>query len=859
MSYLSHHRSLVLSLAALTLSAAALAAPLQKDETPIPESLPSRHREWLEEVALLISPKERAAFLAVKQDYQRDAFIRRFWQVRDPFPKTARNELQEQWQERVRLAKERFENITEDRARILLLNGEPAEVFPVRCDLLLPMEIWSWPGTERIKGDFSLAFVSQGGFKGPFRLWYPTEGVSSILALSLRARPPQEGPTIAQQISDGCPRGDDIAARLAETLDWHAVESKAQLVPKPGEEWLSTFSSASTDVPEGASTFPAEMDLSFPGRYGSRTVVQGLVSVPRGEVRAERLEGSPASAYSFLVDGEILYRGELFDHFRYRFSMPESEARAEKIPLVFQRYLRPGAYTLVLKVEDVTGGRYFRGQREIQVPSAPVETAAAVPAAPATSAPAPPAPANPQAALAEANTASAIGSDERTIRILPPPPELVTGRARVLAQTTGEGIARVSFELNGRLVLSKSKPPYSVELTLGDQPRTHVVRAIALGPSGEKLAEDEMLLNAGPHRFAVRLVEPQPGKTYQSSLRAQAEVEVPEGEDVARVELYLNETLVATLYQPPYTQPILLPGPESGYVRAVAYLADGNFTEDTVLINTPGAGERIDVDFVELYTTVVDPKGRPVEGLSQKDFRVFEDGAEQQVRRFELVRDVPIHAGLLIDTSWSMAEGNGEKLDAAVRGALSFFETVITPKDRAAVITFSDAPTLAVRFTNNQEVLAGGLAGLAAEGGTALYDSLIYALHYFGGIRGKKAIIVLSDGRDEGSRYQFDDTLEYARRSGVSLYAVGIGLSPKDTDVRLKLSRLSEETGGRVFFIDRAGELDRVYDAIEEELRSQYLLAYQSPNTSRDDKFRAIEVKIARPGLEAKTLRGYYP
>jgi Ca-activated chloride channel family protein len=856
----SSYRSLALSLAALALSAAALAAPPKKDP-PIPDDLPARYREWLEEVALLISPKEREAFLAVQRDYQRDSFLRRFWAVRDPFPKTARNEFQEQWQERVKLAREKFGNVTEDRARILLLNGEPAEVFPVRCDLLLPMEIWSWPGTERIKGDFSLAFVSpQGGFKGPFRLWYPTEGVSSILAMSMRAQGMPEGSAVAQAISDGCPRGDDIASRLAESLDWQRVESQAQLVPRPGEEWLSSFSSASTDVPEGAATFPAEMDLSFPGRYGSRTVVQGLVSVPRGEVRAERLEGSPVSAYSFLIDGEILYRGELFDHFRYRFSMPESEAaRSDRIPLVFQRYLRPGAYTLVLKVEDVTGGRYFREQRELQVPSAPavVETAAAPAPAPAASAPV--AAATPEAALAEANTAAAIGSDERTIRILPPPPGLTTGKARVQALTTGDGIAKVSFELNGRPFLSKTKPPYSVELSLGEQPRIHVVRAVALGAGGEKLAEDEILLNAGPHRFTVRLVEPQPGRVYKSSLRAQAEVEVPEGEAVDRVELYLDETRVATLFQPPYTQPILLPSPEAGYIRAVAYLADGNFTEDTVLINTPGAGERIDVDFVELYTTVVDQKGRPVEGLAQQDFKVFEDGAEQQVRRFELVRDVPVHAGLLIDTSWSMAEGNGEKLDAAVKGALSFFQTVITPKDRAAVITFSDEPTLAVRFTNNQEVLAGGLAGLTAEGGTALYDSLIYALHYFGGIRGKKAIVVLSDGKDEGSRYQFNDALEYARRSGVSLYTVGIGLSPKDTDVRLKLLRLSEETGGRAFFIDRAGELERVYDSIEEELRSQYLLAYQSPNLSRDDKFRAIEVKVSRPGLEAKTLRGYYP
>jgi Ca-activated chloride channel family protein len=855
----SPYRFLVLALLALTLSAAALAAPPGKEKLPVPEDLPARYREWLEEVALLISPKEREAFLAVKRDYQRDAFIRRFWEVRDPFPKTNRNEFAEQWRERLELAREKLGNVTEDRARMLLLNGEPAEVFPVRCDLLLPMEIWSWPGTERIKGDFSLAFISpQGGFKGPFRLWYPSEGVSSILSLSLRARPAPEGASIAQAIAEGCPRGEDIASRLAESLDWHRVESQAQLVPSPGEEWLSSFSSASTDIPEGAATFPAEMDLSFPGRYGSRTVVQGLVSVPRGEVSPERLEGSPVSAYNFLVDGEILYKGELFDRFRYRFSLPESEARSDKIPLVFQRYLRPGAYTLVLKVEDVTGGRYFREQRELQVPPAPaVETAAAAPAPPSPGiSSAPPPAAAPQAALAEANTAAAIGSDERTIRILPPPPGLATGRARVQAVTTGEGIARVSFELNGRPVLSKTKPPYSVELNLGDQPRTHTVRAVALDPSGEKLAEDEMVLNAGPHRFSVRLVEPQAGKMYQASLRAQAEVDVPEGETLERVELYLDETLVATLYQPPFTQPILLPRPDVSYVRAVAYLAGGGSTEDTVIINRE-VGEELDVDLVELYTTVVDQKGRPVEGLARADFKVLEDGAEQRIARFELVKDVPIHAGLLIDTSTSMAEG--KKLDAAVKGALRFFQTVITPKDRAAVITFSDAPTLAVRFTSHEEVLAGGLAGLTAEGNTALYDSLIHTLHYFGGVRGKKAIIVLSDGRDEGSRYQFEDALEYARRSGVSLYTVGIGLTPRDTDVRLKLLRLSEETGGRAFFIDRAGELERVYDSIEEELRSQYLLAYQSSNSSRDDKFRAVEVKLSRPGLEAKTLRGYYP
>jgi VWFA-related protein len=451
------------------------------------------------------------------------------------------------------------------------------------------------------------------------------------------------------------------------------------------------------------------------------------------------------------------------------------------------------------------------------------------------------------------------GSGEQTIRILPPLPGLATGRARVEAVTTGEGIAKVSFELNGRPILAKSKPPYSVELNLGSQPRIHSVRALALGPAGDRLAEDEVTLNAGPHRFSVRLVDPQPGKTYQSSLRAQALVDVPEGETLDRLELYMNESLVATLYQPPFTQPLLLP-PGGGvtYVRTVAYLKDGNSTEDLVLVNAPDFSEQLKVQFVELFTTVVDGKGRPVAGLAKNDFKVFEDGAEQQVVRFELVQDVPIYAGILLDTSGSM--GDGDKLGAAVKGALQFFQTVIRPKDRATVITFSDQPNLAVRFTNQEPLLAGGLAGLKADGNTALYDSLIYALHYFGGIKGKRAIILLSDGRDEGSRYTYNDALEYARRSGVALYTVGLSLTTsRDTDVRLKLNQLAEETGGRAFFIDRAAALAEVYKSIESEVRSQYLLAYQSSKSGTEEKFRTVEVKLGKPGLEAKTLRGYYP
>ncbi|HEX5715965.1 MAG TPA: VWA domain-containing protein [Thermoanaerobaculia bacterium] len=802
------------------------------------QDLDPRHKQFLEEVAPLMDEKEHAAFLALRQEYQRDAFVQRFWQQRDPFPKTAVNEFRVRWEDRVRIAKERFGDLKGERVRMLLFLGEPAEVLRSPCsDLLAPMEMWYYPGTERIRDEFTLVFLQPS-----YRLWRASEGLSAMLSHSL-ATSGTRGMLLEQTIMQTCPRGDEVLARIGIVLDWDQV--KDRVVPDPGDEWLSTFLSYSTDLPDGARTFPAQLELAFPGRYGSRTTVQALVSVPREEVTAEKVKD--AASYIFVVDGEVLHKGELFEHFRYRFIVPESEVTVTPegkatIPLVFQRYLRPGSYGLVLRIEDVGGKRWFRDQRDLEIPS--VEAAApAVAALPA---------------LTEAN-ADSLMSDEQAIRILPPPPGLLTGKVRLEATATGEGIARVSFLLDGKAVLTKGKPPYSVELNIGEQPRLHTLTAVALDSAGKKVAEDEVLLNTGPHRFSVRLVEPQPGKAYQASLRAQAQVDLPEGEKLDRVEIYLNETLLATLYQPPYVQPVLIPQDQKlTYVRAVAYLADGNSSEDTVLVNVPGDfTDQVDVQFVELFTSAVDGRGRPVEGLTKEDFKVYEDGVEQEVRRFELVRDVPIYAGVLLDTSGSMGEGNGERLKSAVRGALTFFENVITPKDRAAVITFADEPSLAVRFTNQQEVLAGGLAGLEAVGDTALHDSIVYALYYFGGLKGKRAIILLSDGQDYGSKYGFSEALDYARRSGVAIYSIGIDL--KEFEVRTKLQKLSEETGGRFFFIGATGELSKVFEIVEKELRSQYLLAYQSSNPGRDDKFRAVEVKIAKPGLEAKTVRGYYP
>ncbi|NJL26591.1 MAG: VWA domain-containing protein [Thermoanaerobaculia bacterium] len=185
------------------------------------------------------------------------------------------------------------------------------------------------------------------------------------------------------------------------------------------------------------------------------------------------------------------------------------------------------------------------------------------------------------------------------------------------------------------------------------------------------------------------------------------------------------------------------------------------------------------------------------------------------------------------------------------------FQQAITPKDRAAVITFNTFPNLAVRLTSDRQALGRGLAGLVAEGQTALYDSVMFGLYHLAGIKGQRAILVLSDGKDEASRFTFDATLDYARRAGITIYTIGLGLS--ELGARQKLEKLAEETGGASFFINDVGALEKIYSQIQRELRSQYLIAYQSSNASEDKNFRSVELRSERKDVVVKTISGYYP
>jgi Ca-activated chloride channel family protein len=805
--------------------------------------LAEKYRDWLKEVDPLISDAERAAFLALEKDYQRDAFIDRFWEVRDPYKNTGRNEFRDRYESRLEEVKQRYGDTIpgDDRPRLFLLNGAPAAVLVSRCAVLVPLEVWFYHGSDRLGEDFFIVFYQRWG-AGPYRVFNPLDGVGDLFSKNAAS-------SGSENLNDvrSCPQGDDLLAAISFVLNqgmgYAMMEQKfeAKFDP-PQKEWIASFNSYSTDLAEGASTFPATLDIKYPGRMQSRTLLQGLVSIPVKNAGQSDLGGH--HSYNFVLNGEILSQGKLFDSFRYKFDFPsdaQTEAAGAELPLAFQRPLRPGSYNMVLKLEDLNARKYFRTEQPIQVPE--------------TDHLAPPEPKSPEEVaterlLAEAN--AALKSGETTVKLIPPRGDMQTGMMRFETLTTGSTIDKVTFALDGKAVLTKRKPPFSVELDLGALPRPRKLTVTAFDAAGARLADDELVVNAAEHRFRIRLTEPQRGKSYKTSLLAQAETEVPDGETLEHVEFYLNDTKIATLFQPPWSQPIVLPKNQAlAYVRTVAYLADGNSTEDLVFVNAPDDVAQLDVHFVELYTTAVDRAGHPVEGLKQKNFTVVEDGAKQEIARFERVTDLPLHTAVVLDISASMEKS----LDEARQAALKYLEDTVRPKDRAAVITFNDHPNLAVKFTHEVSELAGGLAGLKAERGTALYDTLVYSLYYFNGIKGQRAILLLSDGRDESSRFSYEDTLDYARRAGVAIYAIGLG---QDVDKK-KLDKIAEETGARAFFIQSSNELPGIYATIERELRSKYLIAYQSANTGNENTFRTVELKCDQPGVEVKTIRGYYP
>ena len=272
---------------------------------------------------------------------------------------------------------------------------------------------------------------------------------------------------------------------------------------------------------------------------------------------------------------------------------------------------------------------------------------------------------------------------------------------------------------------------------------------------------------------------------------------------------------------------------------------------------------KVDVDLRLLHVTVFNWKEQLVKGLNQEQFSVYEDKIQQEISLFK-VEDVPVSLGLVIDNSGSMRT----KRNRVNQAAITFAQTS-KPEDEIFLINFNDQVFLDQDFTRNSDDLTDALDHIDARGGTALYDAIYLALeHIKKGKEEKKAILVITDGQDQDSRYRFDTILEFAQESYASIYLIGLFDKKSDRTREQRkaaklLKGLSEETGGKYFFPESVDEVHAICSAVAHEIRNQYTLGYKPTNLSRDGTWRDVTVRVlgspkGKRKWIARTKRGYY-
>jgi VWFA-related protein len=305
-------------------------------------------------------------------------------------------------------------------------------------------------------------------------------------------------------------------------------------------------------------------------------------------------------------------------------------------------------------------------------------------------------------------------------------------------------------------------------------------------------------------------------------------------------------------------------------------------TQDATPQDAPATTIKSRVNVVQVFFNVKDKHNNLIPGLTKADFQVFEDGKPQNIKYFAAEADQPLTLGILVDTSGSQQRVLGMEKEA---GGL-FLNRILRDKDQAFLINFDINVELGQDFTNSKKLLkdaldktkinegagsCGGLPGLgggpvpcssSGPRGTLLYDAVFLSAHdQLSHEVGRKAIILLTDGQDQGSRYKIRDAIEAAQKADVICYvilaadrSVYNGFYSGDSEMR----KMTEETGGRV--IDAGNKADKMRDAfdqIAQELRSQYNVGFTPTNTNADGGFRKLEIKT-KPDLKVQARKGYY-
>ncbi len=278
----------------------------------------------------------------------------------------------------------------------------------------------------------------------------------------------------------------------------------------------------------------------------------------------------------------------------------------------------------------------------------------------------------------------------------------------------------------------------------------------------------------------------------------------------------------------------------------------------------PRANIRVDSDLVLIPVTVTDPMNRFVTGLEKENFKIFEDKKEQTISQFSS-EDAPLSVGVIFDCSGSM----GHKLEKSRLAVAQFFKAA-NPEDEFFLVQFNDSADLSQPFTRNLEEIQNRLTFSQSKGRTALLDAVYLGIHEMKKARNpRKALLIISDGGDNNSRYTEGEIRNLVKEADVQIYAIGIyepiasrSRTPEEASGQGLLTEIAEQTGGRQYPVDNLNELPDIAAKIGVELRNQYVLGYSPINRERDGKYRRVTVKLIQPRgmppLRPFWKQGYY-
>ena len=273
-------------------------------------------------------------------------------------------------------------------------------------------------------------------------------------------------------------------------------------------------------------------------------------------------------------------------------------------------------------------------------------------------------------------------------------------------------------------------------------------------------------------------------------------------------------------------------------VRLIAMLAGGGRIVRTIRTKGFEVNEKVDVDVVQVTVTVRDDRGKFVSGLPRTAFRVMEDGVPQTITHFA-AEDVPLELAVAVDISGSMAPAMSK-----LKESVKTFLAAVPSRDQVTLLGFNDAVFSLTRRSTNLDERVRAVDRLAAWGATALYDVIVRAIDMLGERAGRKALVVFSDGEDQGSHVTLEQVERRLQASDVTLYMISQGRGLSVERLQKLMERLANPTGGRVFTMSSMDELGGAFENLLEELSHQYLLGYQPSDSTRDGRWHEISLRV---------------